>query len=177
MPIILPFENHVPKIHPGAWIAPNATVVGDVEIEDGVTLWFGCVLRGDVGPIRIGRGSNVQDLCCIHTTGDLSEAIVGEDVTVGHACVLHGCQVGDRALIGMGSVLLDNAEVGAESVIGAGSLLTARMIVPPGSLVLGRPGKVVRPVTPQERALGIDGARVYHGLAEAYRRGASPSAT
>lgn len=168
MPLILPFGKHVPRIHPGAWLAPNATVIGDVEIEDGATIWFGCVLRGDVGPIRIGAGSNVQDLCVVHTTGGLSQAIVGKEVTVGHACVLHGCQVGDRALVGMGSVLLDNAVLGAESVLGAGSLMTARMVAPPRSLVLGRPAKVVREVTDDERALGIDGAHVYHGLAQIY---------
>lgn len=169
MPLILPFKDQVPRIHPDAWVAPNATIIGDVEIEEGASIWFGCVLRGDVGPIRIGAGANVQDLCCVHTTGGVSRAVVGKEVTVGHACVLHGCQIGDRALIGMGSVLLDNAVVGESSVVGAGSLLTARTVVPPRSLVMGRPAKVVREVTDQERALGIDGARVYQGLAETYR--------
>lgn len=170
MPLIVPFEHHVPRIHPDAWIAPNATIIGDVEVEAGASIWFGCVLRGDVGPIRIGPGSNVQDLCTVHTTGGVSKAIVGRDVTVGHGCVLHGCEIGDRVLVGMGSVLLDNAVVGAESVIGAGSLLTSRMLVPSCSLVLGRPARVVRQVNEQERTLGIDGAQVYRGLMETFRR-------
>ena len=169
MPLILPFADQVPRIHPNAWIAPNATIIGDVEIEQGASIWFGCVLRGDVGPIRIGAGANVQDLCCVHTTGGVSQAIVGKQATVGHSCVLHGCEIGDRSLIGMGSVLLDNAVVGESSVVGAGSLLTARMVVPPRSLVLGRPAKVIREVTDKECALGIDGANVYAELAETYR--------
>ncbi len=170
MPHILPFDDRVPSIHPGAWIAPTATIIGDVEIGEGASIWFGCVLRGDVGPIRIGPGSNVQDLTSIHTTGGVSRAIVGCNVTVGHACILHGCEIEDRALIGMGSILLDNAVVGSESVVGAGSLVTARTVVPPRSLVMGRPAKVKREVTDEERALGIDGARVYHGLPGRYRR-------
>jgi len=171
MPLILPFEHHVPRIHPDAWIAPNATIIGDVEVEEGASIWFGVVLRGDVGPIRIGAGSNVQDLSCAHTTGGVSRVIVGRNVTVGHGCVLHGCEVGDEALIGMGSVLLDNSAVGEGSVIGAGSLLTARTTIPPRSLAMGRPARVVRPVNDGDRTLGIDGARVYQALAKSYRAG------
>ena len=168
MPLILPFEQHIPWIHPDAWIAPGATIIGDVRVEAGASIWFGCVLRGDVGPIRIGEGSNVQDLCTMHTTGGLSEAVVGKNVTVGHGCVLHGCQIGDGVLVGMGSVLLDNAVVGEGSVVGAGSLLTARTQIPSFSLVMGRPAKVLRQVNDKEKQLGLQGAKVYRELMQSY---------
>jgi carbonic anhydrase/acetyltransferase-like protein (isoleucine patch superfamily) len=168
MPIILPFADHVPRIDPRAWIADNAVIIGDVEIAAEASVWFGCVLRGDVGPIRIGPRSNVQDLSCLHTTGGLSQVVIGEDVTVGHHCVLHGCQIRDRALVGMGSVLLDNAVLGEEAVLGAGSVLTARTVVAPRMLAMGRPAKVVREATEAELRLGIDGAVVYLGLSKMY---------
>ena len=171
MPLILPFEQYTPRIHPSAWVAPNATIIGDVEIEEGVSVWFGAVLRGDVGLIRIGKGSNVQDLCCVHATGGVSTVWIGERVTVGHGCVLHGCRVEDEALVGMGSVVLDNAVVGAEAVLGAGSLLTANAVVPSRTLAMGRPARVVRPIADGDRSLGADGARVYQRLMAAYRDG------
>lgn len=169
MATILSYKQFTPVIHPEAWVADNATIIGDVEIAAGASIWFGCVLRGDVGPIRIGAGSNVQDLCLLHTTTGISRVIVGEDVTVGHSCVLHGCELGRGVLVGMGSVLLDNTVVGDESVVGAGTLLTARKRIPAGSLVMGRPGVVVREATEQERELGRRGAREYRKLMNAYR--------
>ena len=169
MPLILPFEHHTPRIHTEAWIAPNATIIGDVEIEESASVWFGSVLRGDVGPIRVGSGSNVQDLCCLHATGGVSSVVIGRCVTVGHGCVLHGCRIDDEVLIGMGSVLLDNAVVGEATVIGAGSLITANTVIPPRSLALGRPARVVRPVGDGDRTLGVDGARVYRKLVTVYR--------
>jgi len=168
MPLILPFLDKTPRIAPGAFIADNATIIGDVVIEEGASIWFGAVLRGDVGPIRIGKRANIQDLSMIHTTTGLSEAHVGEDVTVGHGCILHGCRIGARVLVGMGSILLDNATVGDDCVIGAGSLLTARTLVPAGSLVMGRPAKVLRQATESERKLGPDGAATYSELAAIY---------
>ncbi|MCL2824526.1 MAG: gamma carbonic anhydrase family protein [Polyangiaceae bacterium] len=171
MPIILPFEGCVPRIHAEAWVAPNATLIGDVEIEEGASVWFGCVLRGDVGPIRVGVGSNVQDLTCVHATGGVSSVVIGVGVTVGHGCVLHGCRIEDGALVGMGSVLLDNSVVGAGAVVGAGSLVTANGVVPSRTVAMGRPARVIRPCGDGDRALGVSGARVYRGLAEVYRRG------
>ena len=130
----------------GVFIAPGATLIGRVEIGDCVaSVWFGSVLRGDVGEITIGARTNIQDLTMVHMTRGISDAHVGDDVTVGHRVILHGCVIGHRTLVGMGSILLDNVEVGEECVIGAGSLLTARTIIPPRSLVLGSPAKVVRP--------------------------------
>jgi carbonic anhydrase/acetyltransferase-like protein (isoleucine patch superfamily) len=150
------------------FVAANATVVGKVVLGDESSVWFGAVLRGDVGAITIGARSNIQDLTMIHMTDDISDATIGEDVTVGHGVILHGCQVGDRCLVGMGSILLDNVRVGDDCVIGAGSLLPQRMIVPPRSLVLGRPARVVRQVTDDEMKLGIEGARHYLANARKY---------
>ena len=169
MPLILPFQGHVPRIHENAWIAANATIIGDVEIDEDASIWFGCVLRGDVGPIRVRSGSNVQDLTCIHATSGVSSVIIGQRVTIGHNCVLHGCQIHDDALIGMGSVLLDNATVGEGSVIGAGSLLTAKSAIPARCVAMGRPARVIRPVSDADRRMGADGARVYQQLMKAYQ--------
>ncbi len=170
MPIILPFAGKTPRIAPTAFVAENATLVGDVEIGDEANLWFGCVLRGDVGPIRVGARTNIQDLCCVHVTGGLSETAIGSDVTVGHGAILHGCVVEDGCLVGMGSVILDNARIGEGSVVGAGSLVTANKIIAPGSLVMGRPGKVIRPVNADEAQLGRLGALGYVELARHYPR-------
>ncbi len=117
MPLILPFGDAVPRIGHGVFLAPNATLVGDIEIGDEASVWFGAVLRADIGRIRIGPRTNIQDLACIHMTDGLSNTIVGADVTVGHGAILHGCIVEDRCLIGMGSIILDNARIGAGSVI------------------------------------------------------------
>lgn len=171
MPLLLPFGGKSPRISATAWVADNATLVGDVELADDASVWFGCVLRADVGAIRVGARSNIQDLSCVHLTEGLSETIVGEDVTVGHGVILHGCTVHDRALIGMGSVLLDGVVIGAGSVVGAGALVTPRTIIPPGKLVLGSPARVVRDVTPEEAALGIGGAAHYVTSARRYRSG------
>ncbi len=165
---ILSLEAHTPRIDPSVFVAPNAVVIGDVEIGEGSSVWFGCVLRGDIGAIRIGRRTNIQDLSCVHLTEGLSSTLVGDDVTVGHRVVLHGCTVGDGALIGMGSVLLDGVVVGEDSLVAAGSLLPPRMVVPAGSLVRGSPAKVVRPATPEERALGRSGAAHYVENAKRY---------
>lgn len=169
MPLILPFDGKTPLVVNGAYIAPNATLIGDVEIGEEASVWFGAVLRGDVGKIRIGARSNIQDLSMIHMTSEMTDAIVGEDVTVGHSVVLHGCTVGDRCLIGMGSLLLDDVVIGEDSVIAAGTLLTPRTVIPPRSLVRGRPGKVIREATPEEIAMGIEGARHYVEMARRYR--------
>ncbi|MBI4951807.1 MAG: gamma carbonic anhydrase family protein [Myxococcales bacterium] len=166
---VLAFGEHVPRLAAGVFVAPTAVVIGDVELAEGSSIWFGTVLRADVGPIRIGRRSNVQDLCCLHMTGGLSDVVVGDDVTVGHGAILHGCRVGDGCLVGMGSILLDNVVVGEGSLVAAGALCPPRMIVPPRSLVRGSPAKVVREVTEAERRLGPDGAVAYLDAVARYR--------
>ena len=134
------------------FVAENATVLGDVEIGSEVSIWFGAVLRGDCFPIRIGARSNIQDNAVVHVTGGQAKTDIGEDVTVGHLALLHGCTVGNRVLIGMGSITLDNAIIEDEAVIAAGALVPPGMRVPSRSLVMGRPGKVVRQLTDADMA-------------------------
>jgi carbonic anhydrase/acetyltransferase-like protein (isoleucine patch superfamily) len=165
----LPFGPHSPRVGRDVFVAPNATLIGDVTLGDEVSVWFGAVLRGDVGRIEVGPRTNLQDLVCVHMTGDLSNTLVGADVTVGHGAILHGCSIGDRCLVGMGSVVMDNAEIGAGSVVAAGALVPPRMVVPPRSLVRGSPAKVIREVNEAEAGLGIDGAAHYVETAAAYR--------
>jgi carbonic anhydrase/acetyltransferase-like protein (isoleucine patch superfamily) len=169
MALILPFGRHLPRLGRDVFVAPNATLIGDVEIGDQASVWFGVVLRGDIGPIRIGARTNIQDLVCIHLTEGISRAVIGADVTVGHGAILHGCIVGDRCLIGMGSILLDNAQIGEGSVIAAGAVVTPNTVVPPRSLVRGTPAKVIREVNPDEAKMGIFGADHYVENARAFR--------
>ena len=145
MATLLPYDGRTPTLGRDVFIAPGAYVIGNVTIGDESSVWFGAVLRGDVGAIVIGARTNIQDLSLVHMTGGVSNARLGDDVTVGHGVTLHGCDVGHRCLVGMGSILLDGVRVGDDSVIAAGSLITPRMVIPPGSLVVGRPAKVVRP--------------------------------
>ncbi|EYF08466.1 gamma carbonic anhydrase family protein [Chondromyces apiculatus] len=169
MALILPYGEATPRFGREVFVAPNATVIGDVEIGDGASIWFGAVLRGDVGKIQIGARTNIQDLACVHVTDGVSWTRVGEDVTVGHGAILHGCIVGDGCLIGMGSILLDNAEIGAGSVVAAGAVVPPRMVVPPRSLVRGNPAKVVGEVRANQADLGRDGAAHYVENARRFR--------
>ena len=158
-----------PRIAPDCFIAENATLIGDVELGPEVSIWYGAVLRGDCGHIKIGARTNVQDLCCIHMTTGISHSEIGEDVTIGHRAVIHGATIGSRVLLGMGSVILDNAEVGDECLIAAGSVVPPRMKIPPRSLVRGAPAKVIREVTEEEALLGLNGAKSYLELARQHR--------
>jgi carbonic anhydrase/acetyltransferase-like protein (isoleucine patch superfamily) len=168
------FGGKSPVVGRDVFVAPNATVIGDVTLGDEASVWFGAVLRGDIGAIRIGARSNLQDLACVHLTEGLSQTVVGADVTVGHGAILHGCSVGDRCLIGMGSIVLDGAVIGEGSLIAAGTLIPPRMVVPPGSLVRGNPGKVVRPVTAEEAKMGVLGATHYVAGARRFRELLAP---
>ncbi len=168
MAIIRAYNAKTPTIADDVFVAENATIIGDVAVAAGASIWYGAVLRGDVGAIRVGARSNVQDLVCIHMTTDLSDAVIGEDVVVGHGAIIHGATIGNRVLIGMGSILLDNAEIGDECIIGAGAFVPARLKVPPCSLVLGSPAKVVRQLRDGEIAMIREGARDYQELARRY---------
>lgn len=168
MPIIRPYKDKSPELGDDTFIAENATLIGDVVLGKGANVWYGAVLRGDVGWIRIGAGTNIQDLACIHTTGGLSNTDIGDYVTVGHGVVLHGAKIGEGCLVGMGSIVLDNADVGAECLIAAGTVITPRTVVPPRSLVRGQPGKVVRPLEEHEWQQGRLSAIYYMELAKAY---------
>jgi len=147
---ILAFRGQMPRIGSGAWIAPGASVIGDVEIGAGASIWYGCVLRGDVHRIRIGDRSNVQDGAILHVTRDRFSTDVGQEVTIGHRAVVHGCQVGDGALIGIGAIVLDGARVGEEALVGAGAVVVPGGEVPPRTLVVGTPARVVRELDDNE---------------------------
>ncbi len=133
----------------GAFVASNAIVTGEVSFCEDVGVWFGCVLRGDDAPLSIGHRTNVQDLTMIHADPGAPNRI-GAEVTVGHRCVLHGAEIGDRCLIGMGAILLGGSRIGAESIVGAGALVKEGMVVPPRSLLVGLPARIVREVTDEE---------------------------
>jgi len=152
------------------WIAPNATVIGSVILEHNASVWFNCVLRGDVHQIRIGQNTNIQDGTIIHVTGGLFPTAIGDCVTVGHAVVLHGCTIEDRALIGIGSIVLDDVVVGEQSLVAAGSLVTPGTRIPPRSLVMGAPAKVKRELTGEELARTEENWKHYVELKDAYLR-------
>lgn len=157
------FKQHTPRIHESCFIEDSAQIIGDVEIGEDSSVWFNTVIRGDVNPIRIGRRTNIQDLSMIHVLKDRYPTYLGDEVTVGHHVVLHGCRVGNRVLVGMGAILMDDVEVGDDCVIAAGALLTPGTRIPPGSLVVGSPAKVKRPITDQERAWLKESAQNYVG--------------
>lgn len=139
-----------PRLHPSAFVVPNATLIGDVTLADEASVWFGAVLRGDINRIVIGPRSNVQDNAVIHLSDDFP-VLVGELVTIGHTAIVHACTIADEVLIGMGAIILDGAEIGARSIIGANTLVTAGTKIPEGSLVVGSPGKVVRTLDANEQ--------------------------
>lgn len=158
--IIQEAEGFTPQIDPTARGAENIVVTGDVAVGADVTLWYGCVLRGDVAPIRVGRGSNIQDNSVVHCSAG-RPVLIGENVVVGHAAVLHGCTVEDGSLIGMGATVLDGAVIGAGSIVGANSLVTSGKTIPAGSLVMGTPARVVRALTDAEREETLRNAAHY----------------
>lgn len=151
------FKNYAPKIGAGTWIAPSVDVIGDVEIGEDSSIWFGTVIRGDVHSIRIGSRTSVQDLSMVHVThhkkadkSDGHPTIIGDDVTIGHRVMLHGCTIEDACLIGMSATILDGVVIGKESIVGAGSLVTKNKIFPPRSLIMGSPAKLVRELDEME---------------------------
>lgn len=153
-----------PEIAPGVYRAEGVRVVGDVHIAADCSLWYNAVVRGDLRTITVGPRTNIQDCCVLHT--DARHCLtVGEGCTIGHGTVLHGCQVGDNTLIGMGSTVLSGAVIGRDCIVGAGSLVTGKLVAPDGSLVLGNPAKVIRPLTEAEIESNRFSCRQYMGLA------------
>ncbi|MBQ8119008.1 MAG: gamma carbonic anhydrase family protein [Lachnospiraceae bacterium] len=149
-----------PKIHPSAYIAPGAVVLGDVTVGEDVGIWYNAVVRGDRGPIVIGRGSNIQDNATVHLD-DPYPVTIGENVTIGHGAIVHGCTIGDNTLVGMGAILMNGARIGKNCIVAAGALMTQGMEVPDGMLVMGSPAKVKRPVTEEELAANLRNAERY----------------
>ena len=149
--IVREYDGRMPQAHPTARAAENAALIGDVRLGESVTIWYGAVLRGDIAPIVIGDGTDIQDGCTVHVGHD-RPAVVGRHVVVGHNAVVHGCTVGDGCLIGMGAILLTGCTIGRESIVGAGAVVTEGAVIPPRSVVLGVPARVVRAVTDDEAA-------------------------
>lgn len=148
--MLISFKGIYPKLHDSVWIAPTATVIGDVEIGDNSSIWFNTVIRGDVAAIRIGRETNIQDNCILHAADQKTGVILGNRVSVGHLTILHGCEIQDNTLVGMGSIIMDGAVIGKNCIVAAGSLITANSRFEDGTLILGRPAKVVKEVTPEQ---------------------------
>ena len=147
--MIYNFENKTLKSEKNNWIAPNATVIGDVILKKNSSVWFNAVLRGDIESITIGEGSNIQDGSVLHT--DIGYPLtVGSGVTVGHMVTLHGCSIADDSLIGIGSTVLNNAKIGKNCIVGAKTLITENKIIPDNSLIIGSPGKIIRRISDDE---------------------------
>jgi carbonic anhydrase/acetyltransferase-like protein (isoleucine patch superfamily) len=157
-----------PQIHPSAFVAPGAHIIGDVTIGRDSSIWFGAVLRGDVHHIEIGDRTNIQDGSLLHVTAGTHPLIIMSGITVGHGVTLHGCTIGSNTLIGIGSVILDGAGVAENTLIGAGSLVTEGTQIPSGVLAFGRPAKPVRDITPEEIARLRESANHYVDLKESY---------
>ena len=167
--MIIPLpSDRVPEVADDAFVAPNATLIGRVRLGERVSVWYGVVLRGDLDIIDIGAGSNIQDNAVFHTDPGLP-LVLGQRVTVGHGAVVHGATIQDDVLVGMGSIILNGCQIGTGSIIGAGTVLSENSVIPPGSLVLGVPGKVRRETTSEERELIVAGALDYERLAATHR--------
>lgn len=165
---ILPYRGVWPRIARSAFIAPNAVIVGDVEIGEEASIWFGVVIRGDTAPVKIGARSNVQDNTVIHSD-EGAPTTIGDDVSVGHAVIVHGAIIGNGSLIGMGATLLNRATVGADCIIAAGALLPEGKMTPDGQLAMGSPAKPVRAVNDTERQRMREGVAHYLAFAHEYR--------
>ncbi len=146
---IYQLDELVPRMHESAWVADSAQVIGNVELAEGVSVWFGTVIRGDTEAIRIGRGSNIQDASVLHADFGVPLTI-GENVSIGHQVMLHGCTIGNGSLIGIGAVVLNNAKIGKNCLVGAGSLVTEGKEFPDGSMIIGSPAKAVRQLSSEQ---------------------------
>ena len=167
--MIYDFEKNVPEVHADAWVASNATLIGKVKLEKNSSIWFNAVLRGDIELITIGENSNIQDGSVLHTDPGY-KLNVGKGVTVGHMVMLHGCQIADDTLIGIGSIILNNAKIGKNCIVGANSLITENKIIPDNSLVVGSPGRVLRKVTEEEIKTIHENAKHYVDGSKKYKK-------
>ncbi|MEA3554232.1 MAG: gamma carbonic anhydrase family protein [Campylobacterota bacterium] len=173
--MLLKFKKWFPKIKKSAWIAPSADVIGNVKIGKDSSIWFGVVVRGDVHKIRIGKRTSIQDLSMVHVThykkDDMSDGhptIIGDDVTIGHKVMLHGCTIKNGCLIGMSATILDGAVIGEGSIVGAHSLVTSNKVFPPNSMIMGSPAKVVKTLSKEESQNLIAHARRYVNFKNEY---------
>ena len=167
---LLSYKGKSPTIGQNCYIAPTATLIGDVTLHDGASVWFGAVLRGDVAPIVVGARSNIQDNSVVHCDEGFP-TVIGEDVTVGHSAIVHAATVGDRVLVGMGAVLLSRCRIEEDTIIGARALVTEDVEIPAGSLAIGMPARVKRPLSDEEKASILESARHYVDNAASHRDG------
>ena len=164
---ILPYRGVWPTIDPSAFVAPDAIIVGDVTVGPHASVWFGAVIRGDVAAVRIGAHSNVQDTCVLHAD-DGAPCVIGEDCTLGHGAIVHGATLGDRVLVGMNATVLTGATLREDTIVAAGTVLPEGKAIPAGQLVMGLPGRVVRPITEAERERILRGSTNYQAYARDY---------
>jgi carbonic anhydrase/acetyltransferase-like protein (isoleucine patch superfamily) len=165
---LLPHGEAFPEVADSAWVAPGAYVVGDVHLGEESSVWYGAVLRGDTEPIRIGGRTNIQDGCVLHADPGFP-AIVGEDCVIGHKALVHGCEIGDRCLVGMGAIILNGARIGEGSIVAAGALVPEGKEFPPGSLIVGIPAKRAKDVSEEQTEDIARGVRTYLERAAAHR--------
>jgi carbonic anhydrase/acetyltransferase-like protein (isoleucine patch superfamily) len=165
--MIIEFDGKKPRVAPGAFVAPTAVLVGDVTVEEGVSIWFGAVLRGDFGKITVGRNTSVQDNVVVHIGHD-GETIIGEDVTVGHGAVLHNCTIKRGAAIGMGAVVLDFSEIGEYAMVAAGSVVPPNMVVPDRYLAAGVPAEVKKEISGPSMVWVMASPPLYREMADRY---------
>lgn len=164
---IYEFKGKTPQIAEGCFVAPSADLIGDVQLAEGTSVWYGVVLRGDIAPIQIGRNCSIQDNSVFHVDEGIP-VVLGDNVTIGHGCVVHAATIEDSCLIGMGAVVLDEAHIGRGSVIGAGAVVPPKAVIPPFSQVLGIPGKVVKQLDPSTEQARLQHAAAYVQLAGEY---------
>jgi gamma-carbonic anhydrase len=168
--VIVPFRGALPQISAEAWVAPNAVVIGDVELARGSNVWFGCVLRGDIAPIRVGESTNIQDGTVIHVSGKLREGTrIGANVTIGHMCLIHACTLEDESFVGMKACVMDGAVVESGGWVAAGAVVTPGKRVPKGQLWAGTPARHMRDLTAEEQLYIRELPKHYRQLAAEYR--------
>ncbi len=166
--MILKFKEFYPVIHPSTWIAPSADLIGNIEIGEDSSIWFGCVIRSDVNEVRIGKNTNIQGLSMIHTA-TTTKTSIGDTVTIGHKVMLHGCKIEDNCLMGMSATILDNAVIGKGGVVGANSVITSGKVFPPRRLIMGSPAKVIKELTAEDEEKFIAHAKHYVEYKNEYR--------
>jgi len=167
-PLLLPLRGATPVVEPGAWVAPGVTIVGDVTVRSGASIWFGSVLRAEVAPIEVGQDANIQDNSVLHTDEGFP-LVVGRNTSVGHGVVLHGCVIGDDVVVGMGSRVLNGARVGSESLLAAGAVVLEGAEAPPRSLLVGVPAKVRGELDDDKVESLRENGRIYQRLRDEYR--------
>lgn len=171
-PLIIPYNGKSPQIHDSAWIADNATITGDVSIGENSSIWYQVVIRGDVNKIVIGDNCNIQDLSMVHGTHGRGDTILGNYASVGHRAIIHGCQIQDNVLIGMGAIVLDDVIIPSNTIIAAGALVTSGMQLESGYVYAGVPAKKLKPIDPAMAKIYIEGtSAAYVGYSQNYKKG------